>query len=291
MSKTLAWGLSRVRQIANEPVHTINTSAYSTGTVTVAASVTVTGSGTAWLTTIKSGQTFHIVAGKYYHILSVESDTSLTLTEAYGETVGGGKSYTVTGGATSNATVVDNINAAQLECIAELNQFDENHFAVTGTISYVSGTELYSLPTTNGVVKTIILVTRTDLTNKKKLHPIPYQERFKYYAPRFDANSMEEKYYILGSSIGIVPIPTATATNNITIDYVPIVAGMTVDSSTFTIYDDYIEWLCYTAAAKMSSVPNIIIERDRLKKVALRTIGSRQVQESRSVIYLDEDAY
>lgn len=293
MSRTLSWGLNRVRQIAQEPLHTINTSAYSTGTVTVSASVTVTGSSTAWLTTIKAGQTFHVSGGKYYHILSVNSDTSLTLTEAYAGAAGSGVSYTVTGGATTNATVVDNINSAQMECIAELNQFGENHFSVTGTISYVSGTAEYALPTTNGVVKTIIGVKRTDLDETKILHFIPYSERLKYAVSSdvLDADNLYEYFYIKGSYIGIVPTPTTTATNNITIDYVPVVADMTTDAATFTVYDDYADWVCYTAAAKMSSDPKITSERDRLKSVALRTIGQRQIQDSRSVIYKDEDAY
>ena len=294
MSRTLAFGLVRVRQIAKEPIHTINTSAYSTGTVSVTnGSVTVTGSGTAWLTTAKAGQTFHIAAGRYYHILSINSDTSITLVEAYAGTTASGAAYTITGGATTNGSVIDNLNEAQRECVSELNQFDENHFTVTGTISYVSGTETYALPTTNGVVKTIINVTRTDLTSKKQLHPIPYQAKFKYYAPSGISNvdNTDEKYYINGSNIGIIPVPTVSATNNITIDYVPVLADMTVDASTFTVYDDYIDWVCYIAAAKMTTDQGVIAERERLKSVALRTIGQRQVQESRSVINNDEDCY
>jgi hypothetical protein len=64
---------------------------YSTGTVTVSnASAIVTGTGTAWALTLVTGGMFSF-AGMSVPILSVESDTSLTLAYPWpGTTASGG---------------------------------------------------------------------------------------------------------------------------------------------------------------------------------------------------------
>lgn len=291
MSRSLSWGVNRYRQISGESWGSLPT-AYSTGTVTVSASVTVTGSGTAWTTNAKAGWTFHVSGGEYYHILSVNSDTSITLTKAYAGTPGAGVSYNITGGSTTNATIVDNLNSAQWELVNLIKQYDENYFSTTGNISYLSGTDSYALPTTNGVVKTIIDVYRTDLSEKKQLHYIDYRERFKYQNAAVSGLNTDEQYEywsLNGSNIVITPIPTTTATNNITIDYIPIVSEAATDAATFSIKDDDMDCLIYTAASKTSSDAKITEERDRLRSVLLATVSPRQLQEPRYIIYCDED--
>ena len=291
-NRTLAWALNRTRQVIGEPYSSLPTP-YATGTVTVAASVTVTGANTVWLASVRAGQTFYILAGQYYHILSIESDTSLTLTDTFAGTVGAGKSYTITGGATTNATIVDNLNAAQWELVNIIKQQGGNYFATTGTISYQSGTASYALPTTNGAVKLVLDVTRTDLSSKKKLHYIPYQERLKYTLPTTvsDADNLPEYWSLLGENIIITPTPTTTATANVTIDYIPVITALTTNASTFSIKDDDMECLIYTAAAKSSNDPKITAERDRLKGILISTISPRQVQSARYVINANEDDY
>lgn len=289
MSITLAKAINRLGFLIKEPTGSIT--AYSTGTVTVSASVTVTGSGTTWLTDIKAGDTFHISAGKYYSVLSIESNTSLTLVEAYAGTAGSGLSYTIKDGRRPDAMKVDDLNNAQRQIVNKIHSYDENYFATTGTISYQSGTELYAFPTTNGVIRKVLLVRRTDTTNEKVLTPITFQKRDKYLLTTTSINTsyLKEVYYLLGNYIGIVPIPTTTATSNVTIHYVPEATDFTTDSSTSVLSDDWYDLLCYTAAIKGTDDLQIHAEQQRLWNEMLTTISDRQVQEPRYVHNMDED--
>lgn len=86
---------------SEEPVYI--TPNYQTGTVTVTNGIaTVTGAGTAWMTNAKVGDQFSSgVAGEdtidaiWYTILTVDSDTQITLDANYAEATLGGQSYTI----------------------------------------------------------------------------------------------------------------------------------------------------------------------------------------------------
>lgn len=292
MSTTLNWGLNRLRQVIREPFSALST--YSAGTVSVTlGSASVTGSGTSWLTNVKPGETFFIAAGQYYHILSVESDTALTLTANYAGTTGSGKSYTVTGGRNTNATLVDELNSAHRLLANEIESLDLNYLAVTGTISYVANTELYALPTTNGVCRQILLVKRTDLSNEKEIYPIVFQERHKYLleSTGIEATDIHEYYYPLGVQIGIVPIPTTAHTNNITVHYLPEATDLTIGTSTIILSDDFRELWVYQAAIGLTDDPAVMGKYQQLHGIMLTTLGPRQLQEGRRVIYKNDDDY
>jgi hypothetical protein len=68
---------------------------YSTGTVSVTlGSTTVTGAGTAWLANVDRGMLVQVAAaGPYYVVKSVDSDTQITLKEAYQGATLGGQAY------------------------------------------------------------------------------------------------------------------------------------------------------------------------------------------------------
>ena len=292
MSITLNYALNRYRQIIKEPFYSLPS--YSTGTVTVVnGSATVTGSSTLWASNAKSGNTFNIAGGKYYHVLSITSDTVFTLTETYAGTGAAGASYTLTGGRVTNATAVDDLNAAEQELALEIGKYDENIITTTGTISYVSGTELYAFPTTNGTIKTVIGVIRTDLASKKVIHMIPFAQKEKYTTSSsvLHADSLDEYCYLLGSYIGIVPVPTTSATNNVTIYYIPESSGVTTGVSTFSIPDAYKEVLVYTAAIKNSDDVKVHKAQERLWKQMISTIPGRQRQDTRMVNCTDEEMY
>lgn len=290
MSSSLAWGMNRLRQIIREPWYTLGS--YSTGTVAVTnGSNAVTGTGTAWTTNIKAGETFYISGGRYYHILSVNSDTSLTLVDNYAGTTAGTASYTVTSGRATNATLVDELNASHREIAAEVGRLDLNYMAVSGTISYVANTELYNLPTTNGTVKKILFVKRTDLTNEKTLTPINFQDRGKHLLTGTgqDSEDLDEFYYTLGTQIGIIPIPSTAATNNITIYYIPEAADLTIGTSTIVFPDDLRELWVYAAAVGLTDDPAVAQKYTALRNIMLQTLGPRQLQEGRMVNFVDDD--
>lgn len=72
------------------------TTAYSTGTVTVTnGSAVVTGSGTSWSANVDAGMLFLVGAARLYVVASVDSNTQITLADAYEGTTGAGTSYSL----------------------------------------------------------------------------------------------------------------------------------------------------------------------------------------------------
>jgi hypothetical protein len=83
------------------------TAIYNTGTVSVTnGNAVVTGSGTAWAVSLVTGGTFYC-AGMAVPILSVESDTSLTLALPWPGTTGAGRAYAIERENSAAANVVD----------------------------------------------------------------------------------------------------------------------------------------------------------------------------------------
>ena len=79
-------------------------SEYTTGTVTFTTGTGVTGSGTAWLANIDTASNIYYIrndadgtgsSSKWARILSVNTDTSITLSSAFGFTSGTGITYTI----------------------------------------------------------------------------------------------------------------------------------------------------------------------------------------------------
>jgi hypothetical protein len=69
---------------------------YTTGSVTANdGSNLVTGSGTAWLANNRGRGDRITIDGTNYSVISVDSDTQLTLTSAFTGTSGSGKAYTI----------------------------------------------------------------------------------------------------------------------------------------------------------------------------------------------------
>ena len=77
---------------------------YSKGTVTVTnGSPTVTGAGTSWLTNAVAGDLFTVRrSGVVYTILSVDSDTSITLNANFGQAGSAGLEYVISRSFTPN---------------------------------------------------------------------------------------------------------------------------------------------------------------------------------------------
>lgn len=78
---------------------------YVAGTIsTTLGSKTVTGAGTAWLANADAGMFLRVGSERYYVIASVDSDTQVTLTEAYEGSTAGAKAYTLSALATAPRT-------------------------------------------------------------------------------------------------------------------------------------------------------------------------------------------
>lgn len=69
---------------------------YRTGTVSVTnGSAAVTGSGTQWIDGAKKGDAMHLADGRVYEILTINSNTSITLASNYLGSTGSGQSYAI----------------------------------------------------------------------------------------------------------------------------------------------------------------------------------------------------
>lgn len=85
----------------------VGTGVYTTGTITVASGVDITGSGTLWLANVSAGQ--HLFIGtRWYEIAAVTADTTLILAEAYGDTVTLPSTYRI-------ASVIQNVNIKNVQ--------------------------------------------------------------------------------------------------------------------------------------------------------------------------------
>jgi hypothetical protein len=289
MSIILSKCLNRVRQIIKEPWY--NIPSYSASTVTVTnASPVVTGAASVWTSNAKAGETFHISGGQYYTILSIDSDTQLTLTENYAGTSGGGKSYTIRGGNRTDASLVEDLNSAEQQMVNFIQEFDENYFMTHDHLSYVAGTEIYDMSSfTGGKPRKIMYIERTDLgsNNPKPIYKGLFQDRSRYLNTNtnlLNPYNVDEFWYFASTySIGIMPIPNTAASNNLTVWYVPEAGGFTTDASTSILPDSLYDTLCYTAAILGSDDDKVMANQARLWQIMAMTIGGRQKQQSRTV--------
>lgn len=289
MSKTLAQVKARVRRLIKEPAH--NLPSYSTGTVTVTlGDATITGSGTTWLANTPVGDTFKSADGVYYEVASITSNTVLELTSPYLGATLASQTYTITGGAHTEFSVVEAINSAQRLVVNAVEEYDENYFGTTQTLTYVSGTEVY---TPASAWRKILMIKRTDTDNEKDITIIPLQHRRRYLADNgiTNVNNLREYAYILGNSLGFVPIPTTSATANITIYYVPEATDLTTDASTLITSDDMFDLICYTAAMKMTDDPSVHSTQQTLWGQMLTTVQGRQKTKPRYKHDDDPDNY
>lgn len=118
---------------------------YSTGTVSVTqGSKVVTGSGTTWLANVDPGMLLRL-AGSYYVVASVDSNTQVTLAEGYLGATAATQSYTLTrlGAAGSHvnsptpgavtASIYATVAGRLIACVGSKVMFSEGVDAGTGT--------------------------------------------------------------------------------------------------------------------------------------------------------------
>jgi hypothetical protein len=131
---------------------------YATGTVAVTnGSRTVTGTGTAWGANVDPGMLLRL-AGRYYVVASVNSDTSLTLAEAYEGTTASAQAYTLSrlGSAASHGAPVADIYATigqrLVSAVGNIVQFSEGvnpGTAASGGAALVNNFRTWSFPAVN----------------------------------------------------------------------------------------------------------------------------------------------
>lgn len=101
---------------------------YTTGTISVTnGSATVTGSGTSWNTSTNAvaGEYIKLPDGKWYRILSIASDTSLTIETSYQGSTQSGQNYTVSPWGEVQGSI--NSSAAPASLVRPTPDFIETH--------------------------------------------------------------------------------------------------------------------------------------------------------------------
>lgn len=130
----------------------------------------------------------------------------------------------------SDANLNTQINLAMAAIYQLIVRNNENYFATSGLITLVSGTETYTLPTTTRVLN----ISRVDQTVEYDLQKIDITERVQYLYPTIGgttaANPYGLRYYLLGNTIGLVPVPTEAATDAIRVYHVPSSTALSGDS-------------------------------------------------------------
>lgn len=127
------------------------------------------------------------------------------------------------------------IQRSFLSVYTQIAQMNRGYFETTGFISYVAGTELYSLAgiAPNGLVK-LCLVERVDLPPNQKLLAIDLSEKNDYAESSGAADSQGyERYFMSGNNIGIAPVPQAAIPNVLKLWFVPVPTLPTLDTDTF----------------------------------------------------------
>lgn len=119
------------------------------------------------------------------------------------------------------------------------------------TLDTVASQETYTLPSN---VRDIIEVRVDD----KIVVPIAQHEAFgsyNYPPLYYQYNSLVQKFFVFGDTeLHLIPIPSTTGTNNISVRYWSYPTAMTVDGSTTDIPDQYSDVLVAYAYGRISQI-------------------------------------
>lgn len=108
------------------------------------------------------------------------------------------------------------------------------YFETVANISYVAGTELYTLPG-NGLVK-LTLVERIDQAPFVNILPVDITEKNNYARQNGQILTPgQERYFITGNQIGITPIPDAALPNALRLWHIPTPTLPTADADLFPL--------------------------------------------------------
>jgi hypothetical protein len=135
----------------------------------------------------------------------------------------------------SDAQINEFINRSFMTVYTQIAQSQRGYFETTGNITYVAGTELYSLATMAplGFIR-LSLLERVDQPPNQTLLPIDISEKNDYAQVPGEGDTMGyEKYFMSGNNLGIAPVPQVNITNVLKVWYVPVPAKLVLDADVF----------------------------------------------------------
>jgi hypothetical protein len=147
----------------------------------------------------------------------------------------------------ADADFNDFLNASADELYDILVEKYEDYFTTSSTLTTVSGTESYTVPA--DFYKLVGIDFQIDSTRWRALEPFVVRERNVYRnLPTIGFPGYELKYWLRGSNLNLLPVPTAAWT--LKLWYVPRRAAMSADSDTFDGVSGWEEYIVVDAAIK-----------------------------------------
>lgn len=143
----------------------------------------------------------------------------------------------------------DYINAAWCELYEMLIGWGQEYFLLSSSITTVSGTSDYDLPSDFFKLRGVDVTLSSDETFSA--HPYMFEERNSYRLGGSWQPGWPVWYRLKGDSIGFIPIPTGVYTA--TLWYYPVPATLVSDGNTLDGVNGWDDFVVVTAAAKAAA--------------------------------------
>lgn len=196
-----------------------------------------------------------------------------------------------TAAAFTDPLILRQINHAYRELYAEIVENNENFFATTGTLNYSANTELITLPTNSKILR-IEFTTATGIPTDRRVTFIDLARRDEFLLQVGSAvvQEYQRRVYLLGNSIGVLPVPTSAVTAALRVYYVPpltaLVAGTSPPLEWSTDHHEVIAWGAYMRLLVRDK--EMLAEQRptflRLRQLLLNATSAREVQEPQQIV-------
>lgn len=198
-----------------------------------------------------------------------------------------------TAAAFSDALILRQVNLAYREIYAEIVENNENFFATTALIDYVNGTERYTLPDADKILR-VEFTTALGIPADKRAVWIDLALRDDYVGQVGSSVVAEDfrRVYLFGNTIGVVPVPTSTVTGALRVYYAPPATDLTAGTSPPTEWKaDYQEVIVWGALMRLlrrdkESMAEISPTYNRLRKLTLGAFSQRETQQPQQIVDL-----
>lgn len=130
----------------------------------------------------------------------------------------------------SDAQVARAINRSAKEVYNQIVNMNQEHFAIKSSITWVSGTEQYTLPAFSFTPQTspqrIILMEYVNGTYKQSLRRVPIQDKEQYQGMSLVRNARAGYWYLFGNKVGFKPTPNISLANAVDVYHVPALVDL-----------------------------------------------------------------
>lgn len=174
-----------------------------------------------------------------------------------------------------------------------ISAYGEDYYTKSDTISLVSGTHSYSLPSDfyklAGVDLKVDSSRYVSLKKYEFAHRNRYDNNASYYVSGIN---VRYRYHLLSDEIYFEPIPESTET--IRLWYVPIATNLAADSDTIKGFNGWEEYIIVSAAIKAlrkEESPTLDLERDlaRINERLIKMRYNRDISDGGKIVDISPD--